>query len=166
MKSRDDFSQKTIDNYLEKLTPEEEPRWGVMTSQHMVEHLEDVVNFSSNKGQIRIVTPEDKIARYKEKALMPTDNWPVNTRAPEVLIPEGKLRPLRHNNLDEARAALSEAIKDYDTYFAENKGVQTNNAVFGALGRDEWQQFHFKHFRHHFQQFGLIDRPYEEGMRK
>jgi oxepin-CoA hydrolase/3-oxo-5,6-dehydrosuberyl-CoA semialdehyde dehydrogenase len=166
MKSKEDFSRENVDTYLDKLTPETDPRWGGMTAQHMVEHLEDVVSISGNKASIQINTPEDKIERYKEKGLMTPYNWPINTRAPESLIPGGELQPLRHKNLTEARSALSRAIRDYDAYFAENHGARTNNAVFGALSYDEWQQFHFKHFRHHFQQFGLIDRPYEEGMRK
>jgi hypothetical protein len=31
--------------------------------------------------------------------------------------------------------------------------------LFGALDFRQWQRFHFKHFAHHFEQFGLLDAP-------
>ncbi|MFA0962745.1 hypothetical protein AB9P05_13165 [Roseivirga sp. BDSF3-8] len=163
MKNKEELNRDKVNDYLAKLEPGQQPRWGMMTPQHMVEHLEDVVNASSNKIPLEVVTPEDKLARYKEKGLLSPDNWPVNTRSP--LLEQDKLRELRHSNLDEARTSLSKAMEEYDDYFVKNPGTQTNNAVFGALNYEEWQQFHFKHFRHHFQQFGLMERPHEEGMR-
>ncbi|MCW8849269.1 MAG: hypothetical protein OQJ81_04760 [Melioribacteraceae bacterium] len=85
---------------LEKLTENSKPEWGIMSPQHMVEHLTLAVQSSTGKIVFdRFITPEDKIAIAKRflHSSRPLPKLFVNEVISEV-IGEG-LIPLTNNDL-------------------------------------------------------------------
>ena len=56
--------------------------------------------------------------------------------------------------LDKLKAGFKQFRK---YYFEENPDATFINLTFGELDKTEWDVFHEKHFKHHFNQFGLYD---------
>lgn len=142
---------------LKNLTESTKPVWGIMTPQHMVEHL--IVAFQSSTGKIifdRFITPVDKLAITKRflNSSRPLPKLFVNEVVSEK-IGEG-LIPLINNDLSSAIRELKIEVEYFDEYFRRNPEAKPINATFGPLDHDEWIAFHNKHFTHHLTQFGLI----------
>ena len=149
-----EMSESKIQECLNKLTEEAKPKWGIMTPQHMVEHLEGSYRIAAGQFQdFEIATPE----KYLEKVhntLYNYEKMPQNYEMP--LLKKGKVEPLRHDSLEAAKVKLLEARELYITFFKENPEATSKNAVFGALNKYECYLMERKHLNHHFEQFGLI----------
>lgn len=51
---------------------------------------------------------------------------------------------------------LKNEIRHFKLYYNENPNARNTHPIFGELGAEQWQKFHFKHCFHHSSQFGLI----------
>lgn len=148
-----DFNKANVAKALDRLTEDHTPQWGMLTPQHMVEHLEFFIQMAMDKVETKIITPEKRIERFKE-SLFNYREMPRSFDHP--LLKEKELEDLRFGNLTEAKAALLTAIDKYETFFKENPGIETPNTVFGMLDKQLWDLMNRKHFHHHFSQFGLV----------
>ena len=139
---------------LEKLAPDTAPLWGQMTAQHMTEHL--VLLTKCSNGNLTAKTYSDPDNWIKLKLwLMSDEPFARNIRFGPQVEQEGP-GPLRWNSLDEAREKLLTEVEIFQTFWEENPVARLPHPAFGPLVQDEWQQFHRKHFTHHFMQFGLV----------
>ena len=147
--------QSTFDlSPLDNLRGESKPQWGKMTAQHMVEHLILVVQSSNGSLAIEeFMTPPDRLEIAK-KILMSSRPLPKNFV--NTIVGEG-LKPLRYPNFNSATNKLYEEIERFEKFYEDNPNSKPVNATFGPLNKNEWIQFHKKHFKHHFDQFGLIN---------
>jgi hypothetical protein len=134
------------------LKSNQNPLWGNMSAQHMVEHLILAVKMGNGKLKLECITPPDKLPTFK-KFLMSSRPMPKGFVNP-VIGPDNL--PLNYSSLDEAKSKLEEEIEDYHRFFEENPDAKTMNVTFGELNKTEWDQFHKKHFTHHLEQFGLL----------
>lgn len=127
------------------------PRWGRMSAQQMVEHLEWIFEVSTGRASVACAVPEEKRARYK--AFL-HDDAPMMREFRNPALTAG-LPALRHHSLDAAIAALRADVE----HFLDGARVPapTIHPVFGPLSFEEWSRSHFKHVLHHLQQFGLLD---------
>ena len=142
---------------LNNLSESTKPVWGIMTPQHMVEHLTLAIQSSTGKIVFdRFITPADKLAIAKRflHSSRPLPKLFVNEVISEV-IGEG-LIPLVNSDLSSAIKELKIEVEYFDEYFTRNPEAKPINATFGPLDHDEWIAFHNKHFTHHLTQFGLI----------
>ena len=141
-------------SHLDKLSSNAKPIWGKMTSQHMVEHLIEAVKLSNGKIELtECMNPPEKLPLMK-RFLMSTRPLPknfVNT------VIGADLKPLIYQSLEEAIEHLHLELSQIDEYFKNNPGSTPMNPTFGPLNKEEWLQFHRKHFQHHFAQFGLTE---------
>ncbi|MBO3698992.1 hypothetical protein [Roseivirga sp. E12] len=146
------FFLEEVPLILEKLTEDKQPVWGLMTPQHMLEHL--IVTYKMSIGRIKIpvVSKEEDFLRLK--AYLMKDS-PMRRSVPS---PTGKneLQPLRSASLDEARAKLITETESFLSYMKANPNAVANHPYGGPMTANEWLCFHRKHFKHHFIQFGLI----------
>ena len=54
-----EMTDKKVEELLDKLTEDAKPKWGIMTPQHMLEHMEYTYKIASGEIQdFDIVTPE------------------------------------------------------------------------------------------------------------
>ncbi|MDO5979727.1 phenylacetic acid degradation bifunctional protein PaaZ [Flavivirga spongiicola] len=149
-----EMTEEKIQECLNKLTVDIKPKWGSMSAQHMVEHLEYTYRIASGEIQdFEIKTPE-KILEKVHNSLYNYDKMPYEHMFP--LAEESKIGELKSNNLEEAIIKLNEARNNYLEYFKENPDATLKNVVFGELNRYEWYLMERKHLNHHFEQFGLI----------
>lgn len=138
---------------LDKLSEQTKPLWGIMTPQHMIEHLIAAVQMSNGKVEFKeCMNPEKKLPVLKKILMSPR---PLPKNFVNTVIGEG-LKPLLLPNLDNAKKNLKEELNNFYKYFESNPSAKPLNPTFGPLNKEEWAQFHKKHFTHHFTQFGLI----------
>ncbi|MEP0712091.1 hypothetical protein [Algoriphagus sp.] len=142
---------KSIEKSLVKLSNDTEKEFGIMTPQHMVEHLTLTVKIS-----YKIKWPEyevsDKILEQKESLLYSSMNFPKGLKAPGS---EGELMALKYANLPEAKENLLRSIEEYHSFFHSYPEAVTLHPRLGWLKFSEWEIFHLKHFKHHFEQFRI-----------
>ncbi|UFK98698.1 phenylacetic acid degradation bifunctional protein PaaZ [Kaistella faecalis] len=146
---------KSIQKILNGLTENSERKFGMMSPQLMVEHLEEVLRngFGSLEPSDFPEIPADKIELlqdwiYTDQKIRPGAQYP--------LLKEGEELVLRFKNLTEAKEKLLETLKEFLIYYRENPQAENFHPRFGMLTKEMMELFHRKHFTHHFEQFGLI----------
>ncbi|HLS29494.1 MAG TPA: aldehyde dehydrogenase family protein, partial [Flavobacteriaceae bacterium] len=157
-KKQTEFVEMTDENFekaLSKLKADSKPKWGAMTAQQMIEHLEHLYQLSIEKNpDFEVVTPDDKLPEV-QSTLWNYEPMPKNFDLP--IYEGGKLPALKHEDLETAIEKMKEARKAHENYFVKHPDAKTKHAVFGALSKFEWQLLDRKHLNHHFEQFGLLD---------
>ena len=149
-----EMTDEKIDECLSKLTSDTKPRWGIMTPQHMIEHLEYTYKIASGEIQdFEVATPE-KILEKVHNSLWSYDKFPRNTQFPQ--LEKDTLAPLKHSDLNTAIEKFKVQREKYIVFFKENPEAKLKNLVFGELNRYESYLLERKHLNHHFEQFGLI----------
>ncbi len=149
-----EMTEDKIEACLQKLTADMKPKWGVMTPQHMLEHLEFTYKIASGEIQdFDIATPE-KILEKVHNSLYNYRPFPKNSNFP--LLEKDTLDTLKHPDFATAMAKFKEQRTKYLTFFKENPDARLKNLVFGELNRYESYLLERKHLNHHFEQFNLI----------
>lgn len=139
---------------ITKLREDDQPVFGAMSPQHMVEHLAFTVGFSNGNAPQQQHYPAEKEQKIKAFILDTDNDMPVGFSSP-VLPAEG-LPVLKQDSLDDAIEQLNRELKHFDHYFALHPAAKPVNPTMGALSYTEWLRFHNRHFTHHFKQFSLI----------
>ena len=156
-KKQEVFVEMTDDKIAEclsKLNEDTKPQWGIMTPQHMIEHLEYTYKIAAGEIQdFEISTPE-KILEKVKNSLYNYNKFPHNSQFP--LLEKDTLDELKHDDLTTAVESFVKQREAYLNYFKENPDATLNNMVFGELNRYEWYLMERKHLNHHFEQFGLL----------
>lgn len=139
---------------LSKLQADDKPTFGIMTAQHMIEHLAFAVRFSNGKEPQHHYYPTDKEQQIKEFIIGTDIAMPIGFKSP-VLPTEG-LPTLKHSTLPNAIDNLKAELKNFDNYFINQPLDRPVNPTMGELNYQEWVRFHNRHFTHHFRQFSLL----------
>ncbi|WP_111671269.1 DUF1569 domain-containing protein [Algoriphagus litoralis] len=143
---------QNIQPRLEKLTEQSERKFGIMSPQHMLEHLILTVKLSYGRIKIPDFEPTEKQLAQKQALLYSEIQFPIGVKAPGL---GDKLLDLRFPDLSAAKAELLKSINEYLVFFENNPNEQTIHPRFGKLTFTEWELFHRKHFDHHLSQFGV-----------
>ncbi len=149
-----EMTEAKIQECLNNLKADTKAKWGNMSAQHMVEHLEYTYKIAFGEIQdFEIATPE-KILEKVKNSLYNYKKMPQEHMFP--LAEKSKIEELKYESLEEAIAKFNETRGAYLDYFNENPEATNKNVVFGELNRYEWYLLERKHLNHHFEQFGLI----------
>jgi hypothetical protein len=146
------MDKESIISRLKSLTEASQREFGIMTPQHMVEHLILTVKLSYGRIKIPEFDPNEKQLMQKQALIYSDISFPRGIRAPGI---GDKLLDLRFSDLDTAKLELLKSIDDYAAYFISIPEDKTVHPRFGKLTHQEWELFHKKHFEHHFGQFGI-----------
>lgn len=149
------FFHPVLAEALARLEVGARPRWGAMTAQQMVEHLQWGFEVSTGRVVLECPVPEAKRARLKPFLF---DDTPMVHEFRNPALAAG-LPPLRHPGLPQARAALAAEVGRFLDYERSSPGAVHTHPVFGPITVEEWARAHFKHAYHHLLQFDLIDDP-------
>ena len=147
-----DMTKAYIEEKLNALTPSTPAKWGHMTAQHLVEHLEYFQRLGLGEFPCQILTPEDRLEKYQDSL------WnyrPMPKEFDHPLLKKGKAEDLRYASLEAAKAAFWVAYYKAQAFYKENPDGKLINPIFGMLDRYQWYLMDRKHFSHHFEQFGL-----------
>jgi len=149
-----EMTSEKINFCLNKLTENSKAKWGTLTPQHMIEHLEFTYRIASGELQdFEIATPE-KILEKVQATLYNYEPFPKKVDFP--LHRKGALEDLNHSDLTMSKVKLLEARAEYLSHFKENPESITKNVVFGELNKFEWYLLERKHLNYHFEQFNLL----------
>jgi oxepin-CoA hydrolase/3-oxo-5,6-dehydrosuberyl-CoA semialdehyde dehydrogenase len=149
-----EMTDKKVAECINKLTENSKPSWGILTPQHLLEHLEQGYKIMSGEIQdFEIATPE-KILEKVHNSLYNYDKFPKGTKFPTMKKDE--LEDLIHPDFETAKAKFFEARESYKTFFKENPEAILKNMVFGELNKYESYLLERKHLNHHFEQFGVL----------
>ncbi len=149
------LNYSSVKKSLNSLTEESKGKFGKMTAQMMVEHLEEALQ--NGMGQLNSADfpeiPEEKLEKlqdwlYGAEKIRPGVQYP--------LLKEGEEMKLKYKNLDQAKTALLDTLKEFLVYYRENPGAEHFHPRFGNLNKEMMELFSRKHFTHHFEQFGLL----------
>lgn len=160
MKTQDDlmlFFTATANTILVGADADIKPLWGRMNLQQMIEHLTLAIKMSNGKLTVPIVTPPDKIDKLKTVGLL--SNRPLPKGFQNVALPVEPI-PLVCVNKEEAVKRLYAEFNDFLALY-NNPNASASHNLFGQLNLHEWLWFHYKHFMHHFAQFGLVE-PFDK----
>ena len=149
-----EMTNEKVEACINKLTQDAKPKWGILTPQHLLEHLEQGYRIMSGEIQdFEIATPE-KILEKVHHSLYNYEKFPQGTAFPTMK--KGELEDLIHPDFETAKTKFFEARAAYQSFFKENPEAVMKNMVFGELNRYESYLLERKHLNHHFEQFGLI----------
>ncbi|UAB82443.1 phenylacetic acid degradation bifunctional protein PaaZ [Marixanthomonas sp. SCSIO 43207] len=149
-----EMTDEKIDECLSKLTADAKPKWGIMTPQHMIEHLEYTYKIASGEIQdFEIATPEEILEKV-HASLYNYKKFPQNSQFP--MLEKDKLDDLKHPDLETAIEKFKEQREKYIKFFKENPEAKLKNLVFGELNKYESYLLERKHLNHHFEQFRLL----------
>lgn len=144
---------QTLD-YLYSLQPDTSPLFGMMTAQHMIEHLIIVTSLSTEDRGTILYQPEDRAARWKQHVIYGDAPLEPGFKAP--FLPKDALLPLKYDDIPSAIEQLRDTLSRFHHYFVDNQGASLMHPVMGLFNYEEWKIFHRKHFTHHYRQFDLI----------
>lgn len=141
-----------ISNLLNSLSKDAKPEFGIMSPQHMIEHLSIVVSISNGKFPQQLHSTSEKAEKIKNGFIYTDKEMPLGIKAP-MLGEEPP--PLYFSNLESAINNLIKELDRFDDYFLKNN-MKPIHPIMGELTFNEWIIFHNKHFTHHLKQFNLI----------
>jgi oxepin-CoA hydrolase/3-oxo-5,6-dehydrosuberyl-CoA semialdehyde dehydrogenase len=148
------FIAETLPQLLAKLQPDTPAQWGMMSAQHMVEHLSTVLMLGAGKINVPILLPEEKIQANYERTIVQKMPIPKNLRVAVVPATPG---PLEFPNLSEAVAFTLACAQEFLHFWENNPQAKVNHPVLGSLHQADWLYFQCLHLQHHLSQFGLWD---------
>ena len=150
-----ELTTSKIASCLAKLTEQSKPKWGIMTPQHMVEHLEYTYKIASGELQdFEITTPEKYLEKLQD-SLYNYEKFPTNSNFPH--LEKDTLGSLTHPDLETAITKFIQQRDRYLDFFTQNPDAVLKNLVFGELNKYQWYLLERKHLNHHFEQFNLLD---------
>jgi len=149
--TKKEFLSQELPELLKNLKPDTEGNFGLMTPQHMVEHIAYVVKFSIK----RIGEPENPPTKGQLGFKKFIDNGAILKYRPSEKT-KADLPELRYASLEEAIAQVPIAVERFYTHFEANPDFIPYNPFFGELTFEELELFHYQHLRYHAWQFGLV----------
>lgn len=150
--AKEEFLKNDFIPLLENLNADDKGKWGIMTSQQMVEHFADAVKNASGKLILPILNEGERLQKSRE-FLMSENPFKENTDNP--LIPKEGI-PHRQPDLQSAINKLQKELDHFFEVFEKNPDLKTGNAFFGQLDYNMNVQLLHKHAMHHLRQFGLV----------
>ncbi|MEM7374346.1 MAG: hypothetical protein AAF587_37475 [Bacteroidota bacterium] len=146
------FLAQEVPQLLANLKVDTVPAFGLMTPQHMVEHLVGIAKYSMERNGEPVSPPTEGQLWFKnyiaEGAILqhrPSDKTKED-------LPE-----LRFVSLEEAISKVGPAIEAFYLHYETNPGFVMYQGFCGELSFDEAEHFMYSHIRYHLWQFGLIE---------
>ncbi len=147
-----DFFNSDVPNALRRLTLSSQARWGLMSPTEMVDHLTRALRMSLRDEVREMRISPEQVQRYQQ-FLRSDKPLARNLRSPEEFYE----LPLPEASFDESRIRLLRTLIDMQLLFTKNPQFSSIHPDFGRLDVELWTLLHMKHFKHHFDQFGVSE---------
>ncbi len=145
------FLYEDFEHEMEHILPEAQPKWGLMTAQHLLEHFSMLFLISNGRFEAPSFYPEERQAINKQYFFEKKTPFRKNFDPSK----KSKLEDLRFPSFEVAKAKLLGAYQLFKSNYEENTEAVYNHPVMGKLTKDEWTEFHARHILYHLMQFGL-----------
>lgn len=148
------FLQNEYIALLRKLEPHQQPQWGKMDAQQMVEHMRDIFKLANGKIKMPLMD-NNPVHVEKKRAFLLTDlPFPQNAKGPGV--PDEPI-PHRAADMEEALTKLKPEIDEMFAAYDADPSLQLMHPAFGELDYELQMRYMQKHVFHHLRQFALAD---------
>ena len=141
--------QRNILLRIKKLSPDDQARWGKMTVQQMICHLNDgyrVVLAGKKLAPMDMGIPRSLL---KWIALRAPVRWPKGVPSPpEIAQGLGGTPPV---DFEQDRTQLVRSINEF---CARVPAPHATHPLFGKMDRRDWMRWAYLHADHHLRQFG------------
>jgi len=154
MNQKETFLKQEFIPLLRTLNSTDKGSWGVLNAQQMVEHFADSVMNASGKLKLPQFNEGERLEKMRAFMLSDTP-FRENTKN-QFMSEEGA--PLRKKDMSSAIDKLQQELDIFFKTFDENPELETLNAFFGMLNREQNIHLLWKHAQHHLRQFGLEPR--------
>ena len=148
--TKETFLKEEALSILTQLKEDAVAKFGIMTPQHMVEHLIWVTKATIGRKGEPTAEPT-KSHLYFQQFIA---NGAIFKHRPKE---DAKLGDLKYDSLQEAIANVAPAIARFYKHFEENPEALCYNPMMGELTKEQLEIFHAQHYRWHLYQFGLIE---------
>lgn len=151
MSTKKEFLSQEVPILLAKLAEDQSPAFGLMTPQHMIEHLTASIKFSvkrQGEPDPNLVEKQAGFKRFIEKGAV-LKHRPSDKTAAD-------LPPYKYESLAEAATQIPVAIDRFYTHFEAQPDFISYNVFMGELNFENLELFHYQHVRYHLWQFGLL----------
>lgn len=148
------FLQNDYIPLLQTLQPHQQPKWGRMDAQQMVEHMRDIFKLANGSIKMPLMDKNPTHVEKKRAFLLTDLPFPQLTKGPG--LPEDPI-PHRAAGMEEALKKLKPEIDAMFAAYDADPALQLMHPAFGELDYDLQMRYMQKHVFHHLRQFGLID---------
>jgi len=148
-----DFLTKEFTPLLKKLNADSVPNFGLMTPQHMVEHLIGALGSAVTKYEGERENPPSKGQLGMQQFIK---SGSVITHKPSDKT-AADLPALNYDSLEEAISNIPGAVQKYYAFQDENPDYVPYASFMGELAHEDLEFFHFMHIKYHLWQFGLLE---------
>lgn len=151
--NKKDFLINEVPKLLENLQADTEGNFGLMTPQHMVEHLTWVIKSSARKFEGEQENPATKGQLGFQKFIK--NGCVFEHRSSDKT--KADLPSLKYTSLEEAMPQIPIAIQRFYDFWEANQDYAPYSPFMGEVSFEELELFHYMHVRYHLWQFGLIE---------
>lgn len=137
---------------LEKLSPNTEANFGLMTPQHMIEHLVGAIESATEKYEDVRENPATAQQLGMQQFIK---SGSVITHKPSDKT-KADLPPLNYSSLEEAIAHIPKTVQKFYALQDDNPNYIPYASFLGEVPYEDVEFFHFMHIRYHLWQFGLL----------
>lgn len=137
---------------LKTLKADAEPRFGLMTAQHMVEHIANDAKYMNHRLGEPEGGPTEKQLGFQKFI----DSGAVLKHRPSDKT-KADLPELKYASLEEAVAKIAPITKAFYDHFDAHPEFKVYNKFMGELGFEKVELFFSQHWRYHLWQFKLLD---------
>ncbi len=149
----ENYFEQTVPQLIASFNPTVLPEWGTMNATQMLDHLSDALKLSMGKYKIGEELITEKWEKYKAIGLNSERPLTKNFTNPIFSLLQ-KIDEVEH---EQAKQNLVQNFQAFRILFAkQGSDFKTIHNMFGKLNYHEWLWFHYKHYSHHFAQFGLV----------
>lgn len=150
--TKKEFLLKEVPPLLKELKHDTLPNFGLMTPQHMVEHLTQVVKTSVKRYGEPTGEPTKRQLGFKKFI----EGGAILKHYPSDKT-KADLPPLKYDSLEEAIIQIPVAVERFYNHYTAHPDFKAYNPFLGELGFEELELFHYQHYRYHLWQFGLLE---------
>ncbi len=137
----------SIQERINKLTPETKPLWGKMNVSQMMAHLQPTMLLSFGELKLKKSILAFFFGKTARKKI-------VNETPFTVGLPTLKAFKITPKDFETAK---NELLNSVNRCKVEGAGIMTKkpHPFFGSLSTREWDMLQWKHLDHHLRQFGV-----------
>ena len=151
-RNKREFLTNTFPELLNSLTLDTKANFGLMTPQHMVEHLIMALGSATTKFEGERIKPATEPQLGMQKFIQ---NGSVLVHRPSKKT-KADLPPLKYASLEEAITNIPDAVEKYYAFQDNNPNYIPYASFMGEVSYEDVELFHYMHIKYHLWQFNLL----------
>ncbi len=148
-----DFLTNQFPELIKTLSSDTKANFGLMTPQHMVEHLIGALGSAVTKYEGERENPPSKGQLGMQQFIK---SGSVITHKPSDKT-SADLPALKYTSLEEAISNVPGAVQKYYAFQDDNPDYVPYASFMGEVAHEDLEFFHYMHIKYHLWQFSLLE---------